>query len=84
MDQYLSIEEISQRLRISPETVRRWVRAGELPAVKIARQWRIAETEIKEYLAGHQAGGILGGYERGQGEAVSEVKADRSGGGSQD
>ena len=41
MDEYVTTEEAATRLRVSEETIRRWCRAGRLPAVQIGRQHRI-------------------------------------------
>jgi excisionase family DNA binding protein len=40
----LTIEEYARFVRVSPQTVRRWARNGELPAVKAGQSWRIDTT----------------------------------------
>jgi excisionase family DNA binding protein len=40
----LTIEEYARLVRVSPATVRRWARAGEVPAVKAGKSWRIDTT----------------------------------------
>ena len=35
MDELLTAEELALRLRLKPSTVRRWMRAGIIPAVRI-------------------------------------------------
>ena len=37
----LTIEQASEMLAVSAKTVRRWIQAGKLPAVKLGRQWRL-------------------------------------------
>jgi excisionase family DNA binding protein len=38
----LTVEEAARRLKINPQTVRRWIRQGLLPAAKVGRkEWRI-------------------------------------------
>lgn len=46
MDQYLTIREVGDLLKVSERTVRRWVGAGDLPAVKIGRSVRIRRADI--------------------------------------
>jgi len=43
----LSIKETAKTLRISEATVRRFIASGEIRAVRVGEQWRIAETEIE-------------------------------------
>jgi len=33
----LTVEEVAKRLRVSPETVRAWIRAGELDAIDVGK-----------------------------------------------
>lgn len=62
MEEHYSPEEIAERLKLDPETVRRWIRRGELPAVKVARQWRVSAGVLDDYLAGKRAApGTFGG-----------------------
>jgi excisionase family DNA binding protein len=35
-DELLTVDEVAERVKVNPETVRRWVRSGRLPAVKPA------------------------------------------------
>jgi PTS system nitrogen regulatory IIA component len=37
----LTISETARFLRTTPQTVRRWAREGQLPAVRVGGQWRI-------------------------------------------
>lgn len=38
---YLTVAETAQRLRVATQTVYRWLRAGQLPATRYGRQWRV-------------------------------------------
>ena len=38
---FLTPQEVSDLLRVSVQTVRRWIKEGELPAYKVGRGWRI-------------------------------------------
>jgi excisionase family DNA binding protein len=48
--QLLTTEEVAQALSVKPKTVRRWILAGELPAVKLHRQWRVDAVELERLL----------------------------------
>jgi len=38
----LTVKEVADRLKLNPQTVRRWIRAGLLPASRVGRrQWRV-------------------------------------------
>jgi excisionase family DNA binding protein len=41
---------VARRLRVSRITVMRWVRAGELPAAKVGKAWRVGESELARWL----------------------------------
>ena len=50
MDEIYTVEEAAGRLKVSPKTIYRALQKGELRASKIGRAWRIAETELIEFL----------------------------------
>ncbi len=47
---FLTPQEVSDLLRVSVYTVRRWIKEGNLPAYKVGRGWRIRESEVGEWL----------------------------------
>ena len=48
---FLNPQEISDLLRVSVQTVRRWIKEGSLPAYKVGpRMWRIRKTDLDEWL----------------------------------
>ena len=47
---FLTPQEVSDFLRVSVYTVRRWIKQGELPAYKVGRGWRISETDLSAWL----------------------------------
>ena len=48
---FLNPQEISGLLRVSVQTVRRWIKEGSLPAYKVGpRMWRIRKTDLDEWL----------------------------------
>ena len=49
--QYLTIEDLAQRLSVSPHTVRFWRRSGTGPtATKIGKQVRYSIEDVEEWL----------------------------------
>lgn len=47
---FLTPQEVSDLLRVSVYTVRRWIKDGELPAYKVGRGWRISESDLDAWL----------------------------------
>jgi len=47
---FLTPQEVSDILRVSVYTVRRWIKEGELPAYKVGRGWRISESDLNRWL----------------------------------
>lgn len=52
---FLTPQEVSELLRVSVYTVRRWIHEGQLPAYKVGRAWRISESAIGEWLSQNQS-----------------------------
>ena len=47
----LTAREVAERLGVSPETVLRWIRRGELPAIKLpGGAVRVREDELERWL----------------------------------
>ncbi len=42
-------EEAARKLRVSPQTIRRLCRSGELRCRKVGKQWRIAAKDLMRY-----------------------------------
>ena len=47
----LTIDETAELLRVHPVTIRRMVRRGDIPALKIGKVYRIDATDLKPRLA---------------------------------
>jgi len=52
---FLTPDEVSELLRVSVYTVRRWIKEGSLPAYKVGRGWRISEMAMDEWLSQNQS-----------------------------
>ena len=49
MNEILTVKETADFLRTTCQQVRKMIMNGELPAVKVGREWRIPRAEIKEF-----------------------------------
>jgi excisionase family DNA binding protein len=50
-DEYLTIDQVAELLKVSGKTIRRLVRRGEIPGFKVGGQWRIKRGDIDEWVA---------------------------------
>lgn len=50
MESLLTTEQVADRLQVHEETVRRYVRSGELPAIRKGRLIRIAPKAVEDFL----------------------------------
>lgn len=50
MTALLDIPGIAAVLKVSPNTVYRMARAGEIPSIKVRRAWRFDEAEVLAHL----------------------------------
>ena len=52
---FLSTAAVARWLGISTRTVCFWAECGEIPALKVGRQWRFREEELRRWLDSSQA-----------------------------
>ncbi len=52
--EYLSPNEIAEYLGVSPFTIRRYIKLGELKAVKLLGGFRVHRNELQAFLKAHQ------------------------------
>ncbi len=46
----LTVQEVAQLMRVSSMTVYRLIRAGDLPAVRVGRSFRVRDVDVDGYL----------------------------------
>jgi len=66
---FLTPQEVSDLLRVSVYTIRRWIKEGTLPAFKVGRSWRIRESDLNLWLA-HQRPSVGMGSYAGDGQRL--------------
>ncbi|SDM07895.1 DNA binding domain-containing protein, excisionase family [Corynebacterium mycetoides] len=47
---FLTVAEVAEIMRVSKMTVYRLVHAGDLPAVRVGRSFRVNERAVRDYL----------------------------------
>jgi excisionase family DNA binding protein len=47
---FLTVAEVAEILRLNPQTVRNWIDAGTLPAIRIGRRVRIKRADLDRIL----------------------------------
>lgn len=53
-ERWLTVEQVSALFQITPETVRRWIRAGELPVLDFGGPkagYRIKQSDLDAFIA---------------------------------
>ena len=45
-----TIQEIAERMRMTPKTVGGWIIEGRLGAIKFGRVYRVRDTDLNEFL----------------------------------
>jgi len=47
----LTLKEVAERLKLHPNTLRRYAKEGKLPAMKFGRVWRIEEKDLVKFIS---------------------------------
>ena len=50
VNQVLTVKEVAVLLKTTRQQIRKMIQFGELPAVKVGREWRILEEQIQNLL----------------------------------
>ena len=53
-DQYQTVQEVADRLRVSEATVRHWIKDGALRAIDLGKAWRISDADLDNFLHRHE------------------------------
>ena len=49
-EKWSSIEEIAEHIQVHKDTIRNWIKKGEIPSHKIGKQWRFKISEIDKWV----------------------------------
>ena len=47
---FLTVQEVADQMRVSSMTVYRLIKAGDLPAFRVGRSFRVSELDVDTYL----------------------------------
>jgi excisionase family DNA binding protein len=50
LDGFLTTEDVLGYLKTTPRTIYRLIRTGELPAVRVGRQWRFRRSDLDAWV----------------------------------
>ena len=53
-EQLYTPQEVADYLKVDVRTVYRWLREGELNALRFRREYRISETDLRTFLKRHR------------------------------
>lgn len=56
-DRLLTVAEVAATMRISNMTVYRLIKSGDLPAIRVGKNYRIRESDMNRYLDDRQVEG---------------------------
>lgn len=51
--QFLSVKDVADILKVGEVAVRSWIKHGDLRAVDVGREWRIAPNDLESFLLRH-------------------------------
>jgi len=49
-DDILTVDEAAAYAKIAPKTVRRWLKGGQLPGLRVGRHWRVEKRALLRFL----------------------------------
>lgn len=56
---FLTTDEVLNYLKVTSRTIYRLIKAGELPAIRVGRQWRIRRSDLNAWLEARRASSRL-------------------------
>ncbi len=51
MSRTLTVEEVAERLRVKPITVREYLRKGKIPGRRIGKSWLVVDVDLENFLS---------------------------------
>jgi excisionase family DNA binding protein len=65
MEEFLTVAQVAERLKLNQQTVRNWIDAGTLPAYRVGRRVRVSQADFDRFVAASYTGSRSGDDERG-------------------
>ena len=50
MSRFLLVDEVAEKLRLHPNTVRGYIKKGILPAARFGKVYRVKEKDVEEFI----------------------------------
>lgn len=50
MDNLMPLKEVAKQLNVSPITMKRMLKRGDIKGVKVGRPWKFTEKQVSDYL----------------------------------
>ena len=72
--QLLTLDEAATLLQVSKRTLQRMIKVRELPAFKVGGQWRLRETQLRQWVEHREVSS--GELEKGRGGVLNGAVAD--------
>jgi excisionase family DNA binding protein len=57
-EKWSSIDEIAEHLQVHKDTIRLWIKRGEIPANKVGKLWRFKISEVDDWIKSGKSAGI--------------------------
>lgn len=48
--EYLTTQELAEKLKVNVLTIRRWIGSGKLPAISIGKSYRIKKEDFEKFI----------------------------------
>src|SRR5436190_2064151 len=64
-EEFLTVAEVAEVLKLNQQTVRNWIDQGSLPALRVGRRVRIKRSDFERVLEQSYSGGGSPGADRG-------------------
>lgn len=52
-DKIMTLEEVAEYLRLTPQTIYTWAQEKKIPAVKLGKEWRFKQSHIDKWFNDH-------------------------------
>lgn len=59
MANILTVSQTAEKLQITEEVVREYLRTGKIPGRKVGKSWRVVETDLENWISAGAAGNVV-------------------------